>query len=253
MAILLSPPPFPLPAPHSSLESTQTATPAYHKWPYLALVPTAPWFDVPLLNGLSLKSPKSLEIVKWSTISYCCNDNAITAWSEVEDQLFYLIKVLLKYKFPFYDEEKPTFPYKYRYKCWHKNSTEALKAAQQSHLTFCILMGYVRFCMVAWDNTYHVIDPKGNDFKWWWELDLAKQDVPHNIIDLVHNSELNCFNAMFSSIQSAPIVDYIIPPYILAHLRYHSFSGRFTTHSLRCEYYQFHSLLFFTYFTYSHI
>ena len=39
-------------------------------------------------------------------------------------------KVLSKYK------EKPKCPYKYRYKLWHKNSTEALKAAQQSHLTF---------------------------------------------------------------------------------------------------------------------
>ena len=80
---------------------------------------------------------------------YCLNENAITVWSEVEDWLLYLIKVLLKYQFPFYDKENPTFPYKYRYKGWHKNSTEAFKAARQSHLAFCVLMGYVSFCIVA--------------------------------------------------------------------------------------------------------
>ena len=82
----LSPPPFPLPAPNSSLLSTQTAAPAYHKWPYLAFVPTAPQFDDPLLNGLFLKSPKSLE--------NCLNENMISAWSEVEDWLLYLILVV---------------------------------------------------------------------------------------------------------------------------------------------------------------
>ena len=49
----LFPPPFPLPAPTSSLESSRTTTPAFQNWPYLTLIPTAPWFDNPLLNGLS--------------------------------------------------------------------------------------------------------------------------------------------------------------------------------------------------------
>ena len=193
----LSPPPFPLPAPNSSLESTQTAAPAFQKWLYLALIPTAPRFDDPLLDGLSLKSPKSLEIVKRSAISYCLNENTISTWSEVEERLLYLIKVLLKYRVRFCDEESPTFPYKYGYKKWHKNSAEALKAAQQSHLAFRVLMGYVSFSMVARDNTYRVIDPKGDNYRRWWEIDLGRRNVPHNIIDLVHNSELNCFNANY--------------------------------------------------------
>ena len=121
----------------------------------------------------------------------------ISAWSEGEDQLLYLIKVLLKCQVPLYDEEKPTFPQKYRYKLWHKTSAEVLKAAQQSHLAFCILMGYISFSMVVQHNIYHVIDPKGDNYRWWWELDLVMQDVPHNIIDFVHNSELNCFNANY--------------------------------------------------------
>ena len=193
----LSPPPFPLPAPNSSLESTQTAAPAFQKWPYLALIPTAPRFDDPLLDGLSLKSPKSLEIVKRSAISYRLNENTISAWSEVEDRLLYLIKVLSKYRVRFCDEESPTFPYKYGYKKWHKNSAEALKATQQSHLAFRVLMGYVSFSMVARDNTYRVIDPKGDNYRRWWEIDLGRRNVPHNIIDLVRNSELNCFNANY--------------------------------------------------------
>ena len=193
----LSPPPFPLPAPNSSLESTQTTSPAFQKWPYLALIPTVPRFDDPLLDGLSLKSPKSLEIVKRSAISYRLNENTISAWSEVEEWLLYLIKVLSKYRVRFCDEESPTFPYKYGYKKWHKNSAEALKAAQQSHLAFRILMGYVSFSMVARDNTYRVIDPKGDNYRQWWEIDLGRWNVPHNIIDLVRNSELNCFNANY--------------------------------------------------------
>ena len=193
----LCPPPFPLPAPNLSLESTQTTTPAFQKWPYLALIPTVPWFDDLLLDGLSLKSPKSLEIVKLSTIPYCLNENTISTWSEVKDQLLYLIKVLSKYRVCFCDEESPTFPYKYKYKKWHKNSAEALKAAQQSHLAFCIPMGYVSFSMVAWDNTYCTIDPKGDNYRWWWEIDLGRWNVPHNIIDLICNSELNCFNANY--------------------------------------------------------
>ena len=56
----LSPPSFPLPAPNSSLESIQITAPAFQKQLYLALIPTAPQFDDPLLNRLSLKSPKSL-------------------------------------------------------------------------------------------------------------------------------------------------------------------------------------------------
>ena len=103
----LSPPHFPLPAPNSSLKSMQTASPAFQKWPYLALISTAPWFDDPLLNGLSLKSPKLLEIVKQSTISYHLNKNMISAWSEVENQLLYLIKILLKYRICFCNEENP--------------------------------------------------------------------------------------------------------------------------------------------------
>ena len=146
---LLSPPPFPLPAPNSSLESMQTATPAFHKWPYLTLVPMASQFDDPLLDGLLLKSPKSLEIVKRSAISYLLNENMISAWSEVQGQLLYLIKVLLKYQICLYDEEKPTFPHKYRYTLWHKTSAEALKAAQQSHLAFRVLMGCISFSMVV--------------------------------------------------------------------------------------------------------
>ena len=90
----LSPPPFPLPAPNSSLLSTQTAAPAYHKLPYLTFVPTAPQFDDPLLDRLLLKSPKSLEIMKRSAISYCLNENMISAWSEVKDWLLYLILVV---------------------------------------------------------------------------------------------------------------------------------------------------------------
>ena len=161
----LSLPPFPFPTPNSSLESTQITTPAFQKWPYLALIPTAPQFDDPLLDGLSLKSPRLLEIMKRSTISYRLNENTVSAWSEVEDRLLYLIKVLLKYRVHFHREEGPTFPYKYRYKLWHKNGAEALKAAQQSHLAFCTLMGYISFSMVAQDNTFHVIDPKGDDYR----------------------------------------------------------------------------------------
>ena len=194
---LLSPPPFPLPTPNSSLESMQITTPAFQKWPYLALIPTAPQFDDPLLDRLSLKSPKLLEIVKRSAISYHLNENMVSAWSEVEDRLLYLIKVLSKYRVRFHREEGPTFPYKYRYKLWHKNSAEALKAAQQSHLAFRALMGYVSFSMVARDNTFCVIDPKGDDYRRWWELDLVRRDVPPNIIDLIRNSELNCFNANY--------------------------------------------------------
>ena len=58
-------------------------------------------------------------------------------------------------------------------------------------------MGYVSFSMVVRDNTYRVIDPKGDNYRWWWELDLVMQDVPHNIIDLIRNSELNFFNANY--------------------------------------------------------
>ena len=87
--------------------------------------------------------------MKQSAISYRLNENTISAWSEVEDQLLYLIKVLSKYRVRFCDEDSPTFPYKYRYKKWHINSAEALKAAQQSHLVFHVLMGYVSFSMVA--------------------------------------------------------------------------------------------------------
>ena len=42
---------------------------------------------------------------------------------------------------------------------------------------------------------YHATDANGHsDFKPWWELDLARQWVPHSIINLVCNSELNSFN-----------------------------------------------------------
>ena len=161
----LSPPPFPLPTPNSSLESMQITAPAFQKWPDLALIPTAPRFDDPLFDGLSLKSPKLLEIVKRSAISYRLNENMVSAWSEVKDQLLYLIKVLLKYRVHFHGEEGPTFPYKYGYKLWHKNGAEALKAAQQSHLAFRALMGYVSFSTVAQDNTFCVIDPKGDNYR----------------------------------------------------------------------------------------
>ena len=149
----LSPPPFPLPAPNSSLESMQTAAPAFHKWPYLTFVPMAPQFDDPLLDGLSLKSPKLLEILKQSAISYRLNENMISAQSEVKHRLLYLIKVLSKCQVHLYDEEKPTFPHKYRYKLWHKTSAEVLKAAQQSHLAFCILMGSAS---PWWPETIHI-------------------------------------------------------------------------------------------------
>ena len=51
--------------------------------------------------------------------------------------------------------------------------------------------------MVARDNTYRVIDPKGDNYRQWWEIDLGRWNVPHNIINLIHNSELNCFNANY--------------------------------------------------------
>ena len=76
-----SSPPFPLPEPFSSLESTQTAARADHTYPWLVMVPTAPRFDDPLLDGLSLKSPRALEIVTISQTTYCLNDNSITSCS----------------------------------------------------------------------------------------------------------------------------------------------------------------------------
>ena len=74
-----SSPPFPLPKPFSSLESTQTATQADHTYPWLTMVPTAPQFDNPLLDGLSLKSPRALEIVTISQMSYHLNGNSVTS------------------------------------------------------------------------------------------------------------------------------------------------------------------------------
>ena len=47
-----------------------------------------------------------MEIMKLSAIFYHLNKNTITAWSEVEDSLLCLIKVLLKYQFPFYEENQ---------------------------------------------------------------------------------------------------------------------------------------------------
>ena len=55
-------------------------------------------------HRLSLKSPKSLKIMKRSAISYRLNENTISTWSEVEDRLLYLIKVLSKYRVRFCDD-----------------------------------------------------------------------------------------------------------------------------------------------------
>ena len=175
----------------------QTTTPAFQKWPYLALIPTAPWFDDPLLDGLSLKSPKSLEIVKRSTISYHLNENMISMWSEVKNGFSTSLRFSWSTESASVMRRVPLFPTSMGIKKWHKNSTEALKATQQSHLAFCVLMGYISFSMVAWDNTYCIIDLKGDNYRWWWEIDLGRWNLPHNIIDLVHNSKLNCFNANY--------------------------------------------------------
>ena len=98
----------------------------------------------------------------------------------------------------FLGETKPSAPHKYGYKKSHNTAAAALRAAQESHLAFCMLMGYCGYCMATHTNMYCNTGPNGySDFKQWWELDLAKHHVPHNIIDLVHNSELNLFNASY--------------------------------------------------------
>ena len=188
-----SSPPFPLPEPFSSLESTQTAARANHTYPWLAMVPTAPRFDDPLLDGLSLKSPRALEIVTISQTTYRLNDNSITSWAEVEDRLLYVARALSKQSRKFLGAVKPPSPFTFGYKKSYNTAEDTLKAAQQSHLAFRVLMGYCGFCMAT--HTPDINDH--SDFRRCWEMDLAKQKVPHNVIDLVRNSELNLFNANY--------------------------------------------------------
>jgi len=162
------------------------------------MVPTAPRFDDPLLDGLSLKSPRALEIVTNSPTTYHLNGNTITAWAEVEDRLLYVARTLSRYKIKFLGEVKPPAPSKLGYKKSYNTAADALKAAQQSHLAFRVLMGYCGFCMATRTSMYRTTNENGhNDFRRWWEMDLAKQKVPHNVIDLVRNSELNSFNANY--------------------------------------------------------
>jgi len=161
-------------------------------------VPTAPRFDDPLLDGLSLKSPRALEIVTNSPTTYHLNGNTITVWAEVEDRLLYVARTLSRYKIKFLGEVKPPTPSKLGYKKSYNTAADALKAAQQSHLAFCVLMGYCGFCMATRTSMYCTTNENGhNDFRQWWEMDLAKQKVPHNVIDLVRNLELNSFNANY--------------------------------------------------------
>ena len=191
-------PPFPLPEPFTSLEAMQTAAQDDHMYPWLPMVPTAPQFDYPLLDGLSLKSPKALEIItnplttftlKGESITsstYHLNNKSLSTWVEVKDQLLYLAYALAKSKNKFLGKVKPPAPHKYGYKKSHPTADAALKAACDSHLAFCILMGYCGFCMSAHTSRYsHITGPHNNDIKWWWEFALTKENVPHNIINLV--------------------------------------------------------------------
>ena len=188
-----SSPPFPLPEPFSSLESTQTATWVNHTYPWLVMVPTAPQFDDPLLDGLLLKSPRAPEIVTISQTTYCLNDNSITSWAEVEDWLLFMARTLSKQSRKFLGAVKPPSPFTFGYRKSYNTTEDTLKATQQSHLTFHVLMGYCGFCMAT-----HTPDINGHsDFRQWWEMDLVKQKVPHNVINLVRNSELNLFNANY--------------------------------------------------------
>ena len=61
------------------------------------MIPTASRFNNPLLDGLSLKSPKALEIImnppttytlnseSKTSLTFYLNNTSITAWADIED------------------------------------------------------------------------------------------------------------------------------------------------------------------------
>lgn len=120
------------------------------------MVPTAPRFDHPLLDGLSLKSPKALEIVanppttytlnhkSITSSTYSLNNTSIIAWADVEDRLLFVAPALAKSKNRFLGEVKPPAPHKYGYKKSHSTAAAAFDAARVIALPHSLFLNHSR-------------------------------------------------------------------------------------------------------------